>query len=113
MQAPVLFILMIIFGVYAFMAPYKDLAINIVECLSCVILIFIILLRNTTIILEEFLVLVMDNKEQIVDGSCHSNSSGVTRLTALLTPFYYLLLVIPVCYCIFKFPQNKLWLVGS
>ena len=113
MQIPVLFILMIIFGVYTFMAPYKDLTINIVECISCVILIFIILLRNTTNIVEELVVLVMDSKEKIVDGSCSSNSSGVTRLTALLTPFYYLLLVIPVCYCIFKFPRKQMWSVAK
>ena len=100
---------MIIFGVYTFMAPYEDFAINIMECLSCVILILIILLRNTRNILEEFLVLVMDDKEQIVDGSCHSNSSGVTKVTAVLTPFYYLLLVVPVCYCIIKFPRKQLW----
>ena len=56
--------------------------------------------------LEEFLVLVMDDKEQIVDGSCHSNSSGVTKVTAVLTPFYYLLLVVPVRYCI-KFHGNN------
>ena len=90
---------MIIFGVYAFAAPYENLAINIVECLSCTILIFIVLLRNTRIILEELLVLAADSKENIVDGSCSSDSSGVTNLTALMTPFYYLLLVIPICYC--------------
>ena len=107
-----LFILIILFGIYTFVSPYKDFAINIVECISCTILILIILLRNTRNILEEFLVLVMDSKEQIVDGSCDSDSSGVTKLTALVTPLYYLFLVVPIGYCIIKFPRQQLWLVA-
>ena len=81
---------MIIFGVYAFAAPYENLAINIVECLSCTILIFIVLLRNTRIILEELLVLAADSKENIVDGSCSSDSSGA------------------ICYCIKFFMEMPL-----
>ena len=104
---------MIIFAVNSFLSPYKNMSINILECLLCTILIFIILLRNTVNILEELLVLVTDSNEQIVDGSCDSDSSGVTRLTVLLTPFYYLLLVVPVCYCMVKFPWRQLWLVAS
>lgn len=104
---------MIIFGVYTFVSPYKAISINILECLLCTILILVILLRNTANIVEELLVLVTDSNKQIVDGSCDSDSSGVTRLTALLTPFYYLLLVVPVCYCICNFPWRQAWLVAS
>ena len=95
------------------MSPYKEVSINVLECLLCTILILVILLRNTANILEELLVLVTDSNEQIVDGSCDSDSSGITRLTALLTPFYYLLLVVPVCYGMCKFPWRQMWLVAS
>lgn len=109
LQIPALFILMIIFAVYTFVFPYENFSVNVVECLLCILLILIILLRNTAYILEEFLALVTDSDEQIVDGSCNSDSSGITRLTALLTPLYYLLLVVPICYCLFKFPWRQLW----
>jgi len=111
LQIPALFILMIIFGVYMFMSPYKDFVTFIVECFLCTILILIILMRNTVNILEELLVLVGDSDEQIIDGSCNSDSTGVTKLTAILTPFYYLLLVVPVCYCMIEFPWRQLWSV--
>lgn len=105
---------MIIFVVYTFISPYKKAVINIVvvECLLCSILIITILLRNTRKIVEEFVVLVADSNKQIVDGSCDSNSPGITRLTALLTPLYYLLLLVPVCYYMIKFPWRQLWLVA-
>lgn len=104
---------MIILGVYTFVFPHKDYVINVVECLSCTNLILMILLRNTANIVEELSVLVTDSNEPVVDGSCNSDSSGVTILTALLTPFYYLFLVVPVGYCMFQFPWRQLWSVAS
>lgn len=104
---------MTLYGVYIFISPYENIYINYVECLLNTILIFIILLRNTANVIEELVVLVTDSSEPIVDGSCNSDSSGVTKLTVLLTPFYYLLLLVPICYCVIVFPWQQLWSVSS
>ena len=99
---------MIIFALYCFVCPYKDFVTCLVESLLCATLMLVILLRNTADLIEELLVLVSDSNEAIVDGSCDMDSSGVTKLTALLTPFYYLLLLIVLCFAAAKFPWAKL-----
>lgn len=106
-QIPALFILMIIFALYCFVCPYKDVVICLGESLMCVTLMLIILLRNTTYMLDQLLVLVNDSSELVVDGSCDLDSTGVTKLTALLTPFYYLLLLVALCFVTVKFPWTK------
>jgi len=68
----------------------------------------IILLRNTTYLIEELLVLVSDSSEPVVDGRCDMNSSDVTKLTALITPFYYFLLLVVLCFTAAKIPWTKL-----
>ena len=87
-------ILMISFTVYAYVLPYKEMLVNIVELFLQLSLMIFLLLRSTKSIVESYLKFPnyehADNGE--IDGC--SSETGLTPLTWILFPFAYLPLVV-------------------
>ena len=92
------FVLMISTAVYLFVQPYSSLFANVLETLlSLDILIILIIASNEAV--TEFLLTVGSQLQSSVSElqTCPSPVIGVTKLTALMTPFYYLPLLILFC----------------
>ena len=88
-----MFILMVTFTVYAYVLPYKEMLVNIVELLFQLSLLMFLLLRSTRSIVDEFL--KFPDHEHSDDGdpkSC-SSETGTAYLTWILFPFASLPLV--------------------
>lgn len=88
-----MFILMIMFTVYAYVLPYKEMLVNIVELFFQLSLLMFLLLRSTGSIVDDYL--IFPNHEHSDDdlNSCSSETS-IATLTWILFPFAYLPLVV-------------------
>ena len=85
-------ILMTSFTVYAYVLPYKEMLVNIVELFFLLSLLMFLLLRSTQSIVDNFL--IFPHHEHSVDdlNGC-SSENGIAYLTWILFPFAYLPLV--------------------
>jgi len=89
---------MMMFALYIYIMPYKDMLVNIVELLFQLIFMLFLLLRSTHDIVDDYLVFPNHNNNfdeiSFLSKSCTDNDTGVATLTWLLFPFAYFPLVI-------------------
>ena len=99
------------FTVYAYVMPYKEMLVNIVELFLQLSLLMFLLLRSTQSIVDNYLVFPdHEHSDDDLDGC--SSENGIAPLTWILFPFAYLPLVV----IIGIFSINvivKLWWVAS
>ena len=87
-------ILMISFTVYAYVLPYKEMLVNIVELFLQLSLLIFLLLRSTKSIIESYLKFPNYEYADNVDIDGCSSETGIAPLTWILFPFAYLPLVV-------------------
>ncbi len=80
-----------IVAVFGYLQPYKHLLTNILEILLCVIVLTMLLLRNTQTLIEEFQVF---RRQDGGNDDCEDQFDGVTDLAIFLAVFYYAPLVV-------------------
>ncbi len=79
-----------IVAVFGYLQPYEHLFTNILEIVLCVIVLTMLLLRNTETLLEDFQGF---RRRDPVNDDCEDQFDGVTDLAILLAFFYYAPLV--------------------
>ena len=87
-------ILMITFTVYAYVLPYKDMFVNIMELFFQLSLLIFLLLRSTESIIDEHLRFPTHKYGDATDTEGCSSEPGTAYLTWILFPFAYLPLVV-------------------
>ena len=87
-----MFILMISFTVYAYVLPYKEMLVNIIELFFQLSLLMFLLLQSTQSIVDNFLIFP-DHKHSDNLNGCSSENS-IAHLTWILFPFAYIPLVV-------------------
>ena len=99
------------FTVYAYVMPYKEMLVNIVELFLQLSLLMFLLLRSTQSVVDNYLIFPNhEHSDDDLDGC--SSENGIASLTWILFPFAYLPLVV----IIGIFSINvivKLWWVAS
>jgi len=80
-------------ALYAYVLPYKDMFVNIVELVFQLSLLTFLLLRSTKSIVDNYLRFPAYKYGGGMDNSC-SNETGTAYLTWILLPFAYLPLVV-------------------
>jgi len=90
-QSPLILILMIIFTLYAYLMPYKELLVNLVELAFQFLFLLFLLLRSTSFIIDSYQKFSPSQTEQ-----CSYDSKDVTGLTWVVFPFAWL----PVITCL-------------
>ena len=83
---------MMIFSLYAYYMPYKELLANITELVFQLLFLLFLLLRSTSDIIESY------NKfsGHVNSDTCSDSGYGVTDLTLLLLPFAWLPVIITI-----------------
>jgi len=74
---------MIIFGLYVYFMPYKDLSVNITELSFQVVFLLFLLLRSTSDIVDHY----YKFSGHVNSDICSDSKYDVTNLTLLLSPF--------------------------
>ena len=82
---------MVTFTLYAYMLPYKDLLVNVIELSFQLCFLIFLMLRSTRNIVTDYH-LFPDPPNNITDVC--SNETGIANLTWLLLPFAYLPLIV-------------------
>ena len=96
-----MFILMVTFTIYAYMLPYKDMLVNIIELSFQLCFLIFLLLRSTWSIIGDYLVFPDAQVSASYETDGCSNEIGTANLTWLLFPFaYFPLIVITVIFSI-------------
>ena len=102
-------ILMTTFTVYAYVLPYKEMYVNIIELLFQLNLLIFLLLRSTRNIIDKYLKFPNYNDfgDDMDTDEC-SSETGITYLIWILFPFAYLPLAAIIGIFIVKM-LLKLW----
>ena len=87
-------ILMITFTLYAYVLPYKEMFVNVVELLFQSSLLMFLLLRSTKSIVDKYLQFPNLSYGDDMDIKRCSSETGTANLTWILFPFAYLPLVV-------------------
>jgi len=82
------------FALYAYMLPYKEMFVNIIELFFQLCFLIFLLLRSTQTILNNYLVFSGDKVLPNYESDECSNETGTAKLTWLLFPFTYIPLII-------------------
>ena len=93
---PPSYLLMAYLCAYAFIQPYRSTVVNLVEVLLCVDLLVMMLIVGDSAIIEE---LLYSNTTQLSVSQSNQYGcimTGFTRFAGLMTPFYYLPLLMGV-----------------
>ena len=85
---------MVTFAVYAYMLPYKEMLVNIIELFFQLCFLIFLLLRSTWSIVGDYLIFPNDRALASYETDGCSNETGIANLTWLLFPFAYLPLVV-------------------
>ena len=85
-------ILMTSFTVYAYVLPYKEMLVNIVELFFQLSLLMFLLIRSTQSIVDNYLIFP-DHEHSGDDLDDCSSENGIAPLTWILFPFAYLPLI--------------------
>ena len=101
-------ILMITFAVYAYMLPYKEMFVNIIELFFQLILLIFLMLRSTGYIIDKYLRFPNQSFEDDMNMTRCSSETGMANLTWILFPFAYLPLVVIIGIFSIKLLQ-RLW----
>ena len=80
-----MFILMITFTVYAYVLPYKEMFVNVIELFFQLILLIFLMLRSTKSIVDKYL--RFPNHDDTHHTTKCLNETGTTYLTWILFPF--------------------------
>lgn len=99
----VIMTLMVLICISGYCKPYKKKIINILDLiLSCDILI-LLLLRNEDYLEDTYQVLTSEQviSSQMYQMTCDTSFEGITRFVSILTPFYYIPLVISLGILVF------------
>ena len=109
-EYPVIFVLIILLGVLGFMKPYKSRAVNILDTVLASDVLILLLLRNTEYIKEALHFVPEQPNSNFNSLPPAQNSttpvqaclqlSGMSPFAILLTPFYYLPLLIALVVCL-------------
>ena len=89
-----MFILMSTIALYAYVLPYKEMIVNIVELLFQSTLLMFLTLRSTRNIIENYLRFPNYEYGDDMDDSGCSSETGIAYLTWILFPFTYFPLVV-------------------
>ena len=88
-------ILMTTFAVYAYVLPYKEMFVNIIELFFQLILLIFLTLRSTKSIVDNYLRFPnYKHDDNMYTTKCSSETAGIADLTWILFPFAYLPLII-------------------
>ena len=90
-QSPLILILMMIFTLYAYLMPYKEMLVNLIELAFQLLFLLFLLLRSTSVIVDSYQKFSTSLTEQ-----CSDDSREITDLTWVLFPFAWL----PVIACL-------------
>ena len=93
---------MVIFTLYAYMLPYKDMLVNIIELSFQLCFLIFLLLRSTWSIIDDHLVFPDAKLSASYRTDNCSNETGTANLTWLLFPFAYLPLIVIIVIIIIK-----------
>ena len=85
---------MMTFALYAYVLPYKEMFVNVIELLFQSSLLMFLLLRSTKSIVDKYLQFPNHSDGDDMDAKRCSNEPGTAKLTWILFPFAYLPLVI-------------------
>ena len=85
---------MVTFTMYAYMLPYKEMLVNIIELFFQLCFLIFLMLRSTQNIIGDYLIFPGDNALASYQTDGCSNETGIANLTWLLFPFAYLPLVV-------------------
>ena len=85
---------MVTFTMYAYMLPYKEMLVNIIELFFQLCFLIFLMLRSTQNIIGDYLIFPGDNALASYQTDSCSNETGIANLTWLLFPFTYLPLVV-------------------
>ena len=85
---------MVTFTMYAYMLPYKEMLVNIIELFFQLCFLIFLMLRSTRYIINDYLIFPGDNALASYQTDVCSNETGIANLTWLLFPFAYLPLVV-------------------
>ena len=104
------FVLMISTTLYLFVWPYRSPAANLLETFLSIDILILLFMASNGAITEDLLVVGSTQlQSSVVDlDTCPTPVVGVTRLTALLTPFYYFPLFVSLCGVLFAI-THSLW----
>ena len=90
-------VLAITITVYGFLQPYRGLFANAIEIFLQIDFLLLLMLRITPIIQDQYLVFPSPPPSSSVDGDhCFDSIAGVAKITWVLTPFYYVPLLVLV-----------------
>ena len=87
-------VLMTTLAVYAYVLPYKDMLVNIVELLFQLSLLLFLMVRSTSNIAENYLQFPNRQYDDNMGTKNCSSETGTAYLTWVLFPFAYLPLVV-------------------
>ena len=98
-------VLTLTIAVYGFLQPYKSRWANAMEILLQIDFLLLLMLRTTPIIQDQYLKFPSPPPSPGADGDrCYSGVTGVAKISWILTPFYYIpllvLAVTAVVYCL-------------
>ena len=85
---------MVTFAVYAYVLPYKEMLVNIIELFFQLCFLVFLLLRSTWSIVGDYLVFPSHQAVASFEADDCSNKTGMALLTWLLFPFAYLPIVV-------------------
>ena len=103
-----MFILMTTLAVYAYVFPYKDMLVNIIELFFQLNLLIFLLLRSTKNVIDNYLKFPSYDFGDNTDTNECLSEHGIAYLTWILFPFAYLPLVAIIGIFIVKM-LLKLW----
>ena len=95
---------------YAYVMPYKDMIVNVIELVFQLNFILFLLLRSTQSIVDDYLVFPREGSDSISKTSrdC-SDDIGIANLTWLLFPFTYVPVVIIVVIIAGMLIKKTIW----
>lgn len=85
---------MITFAVYAYMLPYKEMFVNVVELFFQLCFMTFLLLRSTRSVVNDYLVFPGKNISAGYNSTNCVDETGIAKLTWILFPFACLPLIV-------------------
>ena len=97
---------MVMFSLYVYFMPYKELLANIAELLFQFVFLLLLLLRSTSEIIYRYH--RFSDHANITSDACSDSEHDVTDLTLLLSPFAWLPVVSTIILILFHLINSKL-----
>ena len=97
---------MVIFSLYVYFMPYKELLANITELIFQFVFLLLLLLRSTSEIIYRYH--RFSDRDNITSDVCSNDEYEVTGLTLLLSPFAWLPVIITILLILFHLINSKI-----